>query len=106
MAVRRKEGEQPVTRDDIIRMAREAGAVFPADGSYHCFEVPGTLERFAALVAAAEREACAKVCDQFIDEMQKVLPVEKLRETDPYKAFYKANAARIIQDTIRARGQA
>jgi hypothetical protein len=54
----------------------------------------------------AEREACAKVCDQFIDEMQKVLPVEKLRETDPYKAFYKANAARIIQDTIRARGQA
>ena len=62
------------------------------------------LERFAALVAAAEREACAKVCDQFIDEMQKVLPVEKLRETDPYKAFYKANAARIIQDTIRARG--
>jgi len=52
----------------------------------------------------AEREACAKVCDQFIDEMQKVLPVEKLRETDPYKAFYKANAARIIQDTIRARG--
>ena len=51
----------------------------------------------------AEREACARVCDQFIDEMQKVLPVEKLRETDPYKAFYKANAARIIQDTIRAR---
>ena len=51
----------------------------------------------------AEREACAKVCDQFIDEMQKVLPVEKLRETDPYKAFYKANAARIIQNAIRTR---
>ena len=51
----------------------------------------------------AEREACARVCDQFIDEMQKVLPVEKLRETDPYKAFYKANAARIIQNAIRTR---
>ena len=24
-----------------------------------------TLERFALLVAAAEREACAKVCDDF-----------------------------------------
>jgi hypothetical protein len=66
----------------------------------------GEVLRMAEELVLAEREACAKVCDQFIDEMQKVLPVEKLRETDPYKAFYKANAARIIQDTIRARGQA
>jgi len=43
-----------MTRDDIIRMAREAGCdIAWAD----------SLERFAALVAAAEREACAKVCD-------------------------------------------
>jgi hypothetical protein len=53
-----------MNRDDIIRMAREAGAVFPADGSYHCFEIPGTLERFAALVVQHEREACAKVCEE------------------------------------------
>ena len=52
-----------MTKDEIIRMAREAGAIFPADGSYHCFEIPGTLERFAALVAAHEREECAKVCE-------------------------------------------
>ena len=51
-----------MTREDIIRMAREAGAVFPADGSYHRFESE-ELESFAALVASAEREACAKIVE-------------------------------------------
>ncbi len=48
-------------RDDIIRMAREAG--WP---SMALDNLPGTedmhrLERFAALVAAHEREACANL---------------------------------------------
>ena len=47
----------------VIEMAREDGAAFPADGSYHKFEFEGSLERFASLVRADEREACAKVCD-------------------------------------------
>ena len=62
----------------IMEMAREAGAVFPADGSYHQFERHEDLERFAALVREderdkwmerahimilGEREACAKVCE-------------------------------------------
>jgi hypothetical protein len=55
-----------MNRQDIIRMAREAGAVFPADGSYHRFESEN-LERFAALVASAEREACAKVCEDSVE---------------------------------------
>jgi hypothetical protein len=43
--------------EDIIRMAREAGLAYGPD------EKPlGSVTRFAALVAAAEREACAKVC--------------------------------------------
>ena len=41
---------------DIIRMAREAGFV-GMDGDH------GALRRFAALVAAAERERCAEICD-------------------------------------------
>jgi len=45
----------------IIEMARRAGAVFPADGSYHQFERHEDLETFAALVRADEREACAKL---------------------------------------------
>jgi len=42
-----------MTREEITRMAREAGFVgFDGDN--------GSLRRFAALVAAAEREACAQ----------------------------------------------
>jgi hypothetical protein len=50
-----------LNRDDIIRMAKEA--------SFHCgpnevyvggYNSTEDLERFAALVAAAEREACVK----------------------------------------------
>jgi hypothetical protein len=47
----------------VIEMAREAGAVFPADGSYHQFERHEDLEAFAELVREDEREACAKVCE-------------------------------------------
>ena len=45
-----------MTKDDIIRMAREAGA---------SFETAESMLRFAALVAAAEREACALICDEY-----------------------------------------
>ena len=46
--------------DNIIRMAREAGFYSNPDVA--------KFERFAALVAAAEREACAKVCKAKDDE--------------------------------------
>lgn len=49
-----------MTRDDIISMAREAGISKPWDQEPVKWE---TLERFAALVAAAEREACIRDCD-------------------------------------------
>ena len=45
-------------REDIIRMAREAGL------SPVAAVVETLLCDFAALVAAAEREACATVCDE------------------------------------------
>jgi hypothetical protein len=45
-----------MNRDDIIRMAREAGKVRPGV-EYMPLEV---FERFAKLVAAAERESIAK----------------------------------------------
>jgi len=52
-------------REQIIRMAREACDQAPREDWNSTAWVFGdeTLERFAALVAAAEREACAKVCD-------------------------------------------
>ena len=51
-----------MTREDIIRMAREAGvktSLFVLDGKdsgYFCL-----FERFANLIAAEEREACAVI---------------------------------------------
>jgi hypothetical protein len=47
-----------MNRDDILRMAREAGYISSQ------FTSTTTLERFANLIAAAEREACARVCDE------------------------------------------
>jgi hypothetical protein len=49
-----------MTTEDIIRMARQAGG---SDWGIFRDFMP-ELERFAALVAAAEREECAKVCEQ------------------------------------------
>jgi hypothetical protein len=49
-----------MNRDDIIRMAKEVGLTDWEISSYG-----NQLEWFASLVAAAEREACAKVCEVF-----------------------------------------
>jgi hypothetical protein len=59
-----------MTKDDIIKLAREAGfervvAIHP-DGSKTVTVAPvPELEAFANLVAAAEREACAQIVDDF-----------------------------------------
>lgn len=50
-----------MTSDDITRMAREAGMAGLA-GTIVCDM--DELSRFATLVAAAEREECAKVCEE------------------------------------------
>lgn len=47
-----------MNRDDIIRLAEENGIVIVGEAMF----------RFAALVAAHERDACAKVADE-IDDM-------------------------------------
>ena len=51
-----------MTREDIIKLARKAG-FDPHDMSddFTCNLID--IERLAALVAAHEREECAKVCD-------------------------------------------
>ena len=71
-----KEKDDAALREQVIRMAREAGFVVDEKAKQHqpnCIfhthhMVDELLERFAALVAAAgaaaEREACAKVCEE------------------------------------------
>ena len=77
--------ENEIKQDEIIGMAREAG--FP---KYMTNSEINLIERFAALVAAHEREACAKVCE----------PVEgSAYELGVYKTMQTLAAA------IRARGE-
>ena len=54
-----------MSREDIIRMAREADSGFEVS-QCHEESIVGmsAIERFAALVASAEREACAQIADQ------------------------------------------
>lgn len=52
-----------MTPNDIIQMAREAG--FSSAVGKH-IALDDELKRFAELVAAHEREACAKVCETLL----------------------------------------
>lgn len=67
-----------MTKDDIIRMANKAGL-------YTHKDVQPEILAFAALVAAAEREACAVICEE----------EEELRDHTPFDAALR----------IRARGE-
>jgi len=58
-------------KDNIIKMAQEAG--FATSWTEAAGEA---LERFAALVAAHERDACAKVCDEKVDAEYKTGKVD------------------------------
>ena len=73
-----------MTRDDILRIAREAGMP-----SLSLIDI-GYLEKFAALVAAAEREACAQLCD--------------IRETT-FKGYKTDGLAALCAAAIRARSE-
>ncbi len=80
-----------MTKDEIIAMAEEAGF-----GNY-AYEAASIFERFAALVAARERELCALVADdsEHIEEGRGY-----------YDQLGDANAtARNIAAAIRARGE-
>jgi hypothetical protein len=72
-----------MTKDDSIRMAREVSDVTEDSHGRESFgfDYYG-LEAFASLVAAHEREACAKVCED--------------------KGYY---SAVVCADAIRARSQ-
>lgn len=56
-----------MTQDEIVKMARETGLVRTGDKWVEPARWGVTeLVHFAALVAAAEREACAWVCDELV----------------------------------------
>ena len=54
-----------MTEDDIMKLALESGPLTQGPFDAWC-------KRFAALVAAAEREACAEVCKKHADVYEKI----------------------------------
>ena len=72
-----------MSRDDIIRMAREAGSIDSEE----------VIETVWRAFSAAEREACAKVCDF---EVARLTAIDEPRP---------ALAVGICAASIRARGQ-
>ena len=90
-----------MTRDDIIRMAKEAGWKRVGRNSETGPEFPvlvERLERFAALVSAAEREACAAVCERLPETFQIAADEFGYQAEMPTAENYAA--------AIRARGEA
>ena len=83
-----------MTRQDIEQWTREAGG-FDA--------TPEFLAKFAALVASAEREACAKIAETPVGEYEVVVACGT--EPAPYLIPRYLNWQDIAQ-AIRARGQA
>jgi hypothetical protein len=55
-----------MTNQDIIRMAKEAGWLHEYDSPTGF--VAEAAFKFAELVAAAERETCALICDEHADD--------------------------------------
>ena len=53
-----------MNRNDIIRIAREAGLHIATDVKWMPIIGLEYAEKFAALVASAEREACADLCKE------------------------------------------
>ena len=84
-----------MNREDIIRMAREAG--FNVEQGYllRITGIDEDLERFAALVASAEREEIA----QFIERTE-------LGSLPDETALQYARLLKSYSSSIRARGQA
>jgi len=55
-----------MSKDDIIRMVREAGLHLATDVNWMPI-IPRTYaEKFANLVAEREREACAELCESHV----------------------------------------
>ena len=75
-----------MTREDIFRMAQEVELINKDYDFAFLNKFTDKVERFAALVASAEREACAKLADEW--------------------AVGWPHPSKVIALDIRARGQA
>jgi hypothetical protein len=76
-------------KDDIQKLILESNVLITTETNSYQVWMPENIEKFADLVAKAEREACAKLCDEYIDSA----------------SDHESGTASSIQEAIRARGQ-
>ena len=76
-----------MTRDEIVQIAWDCGILMR---SHQHQDEPTKLERFAERIAAAEREACAKVCFDMAQQHNDI----------------RSAALEMASEYIRARGEA
>ena len=84
-----------MTKDDILRMAREADREWDCDR-----EMVEWLECFSELVAKAERDGCAKDCEKLMSSFS-----SKKYTTDPLGGFKEQFATKLCIEKILERGQ-
>lgn len=93
-----------MTREEIIKLVREIAdpeIQDPIGGDdEHALLQMHELKRLVARVAAAEREACAKLCEE---QMQSYM--SKRYTTDPLGGFRERFAAKQCATAIRARSE-
>lgn len=91
-----------MTKEDIIKLAREAGfrdTTTPVVALGVSWE---QVQRFATLVATAEREACAALCDVAVENFTSI----SLQVNDEDGIVMEhANTCSHLAAAIRARGQ-
>jgi hypothetical protein len=89
-----------MTRDEILRMAEQAGIKGPAPArqGFKMYASPDRLRRFAALVAAHERKACIEIIETYRIPVGNS-PSGELACEWTYRALHE------IRDDIRARGE-
>jgi hypothetical protein len=83
-----------MNRDDVTRMAREAGLHIATDVNWMPIIGLEYAERFASLVASAEREVCAKLLEE---------AAQAAKDVDPQGFVW--IAIKTSAEGIRARGQ-
>ena len=98
-----------MTREDVIRMAREAGCEIRNGHIYHQFSLDQMLAHFAqaayAAGAGAEREKCEKVCGA-VSNLVGAIESVGIPNVGARKVLNKAceDALKCVDD-IRARGE-
>ena len=102
-----------MTLDELEKMAQQTAAfgVHPSGEFIYSFYTE-QLQAFAALVASAEREACADIADRLPRTYRETKEAHERATLEPFHPsrfgfdFAEMRQAEVITHAIRARGQA